>query len=32
MADWISAVHNRTQTDVDYAKAQIKAGNNSTDY
>jgi hypothetical protein len=32
MADWMSSVHDRTQTDVDYAIAQVKAGNNTTEY
>ena len=29
MAEWISPIYNRTQEDVDYAKSQIKLGNNS---
>ena len=32
MANWIAPVYNRTQVDVDYAVAQIKAGNNDSDY
>ena len=28
MAEWISPVFDRTQSDVDYAKAQIKSGEN----
>lgn len=31
MAQWISPVHDRTQTDVDYAKARIKAGFNTSE-
>lgn len=32
MAEWISPVRNRTQADVDYAIAQIKSGNNSSEF
>lgn len=32
MAEWISPIYNRTQEDVDYAKSQIKLGNNSAIY
>lgn len=31
MAQWMSPVHNRTQSDVDYAKARIKAGYNASE-
>ena len=31
MAQWISPVHNRTQIDVDYAKARIQAGFNEAE-
>ena len=32
MAQWMSPVHNRTQSDVDYAIYQISKGNNSVEY
>lgn len=32
MAEWISPIYNRTQADVDYAKAQIQLGNNSVGF
>lgn len=32
MAQWISPVRDRTQSDVDYAISQIKSGNNSTEF
>lgn len=32
MAEWISPVRDRTQSDVDYAISQIKSGNNSTEF
>ena len=32
MAQWMSPIHDRKQTDVDYAIAQIKRGNNSAEY
>ena len=32
MAEWMSSVHNRTQSDVDYAISQLAKGNNSVDF
>lgn len=32
MAEWISPVRDRTQSDVDYAISQIKSGNNSSEF
>lgn len=32
MAQWISPVRDRTQSDVDYAISQIKSGNNSKEF
>ena len=31
MAQWISPIHDRKQSDVDYAKARIQAGYNDTE-
>lgn len=32
MAEWISPVYDRTQSDIDYALSQIKSGNSSSEY
>lgn len=32
MAEWMTPVYNRTLSDVEYATAQIKAGNNISEY